>query len=255
MVDLLVILAVSLSLSLGLALLAFRVVRIRQALLICDRATGEALGIVVGPRLTSLIPFVETAILLDLKMRSLRLLPDGIVLSDGLRLQSDVEVFWRLDPELLKAAQIDLLVPLLDDMETSVRPWIHYALCKTLEGFSLSEVMQAHRRNLDLERMLLEYLDEVLSPLGVKVDAVRLICQPDPSIVSSRVAAEARSQALATLAAALGSADNYEKLYRLEMLETMRSSGAHIVTTVDMAGAPSNGNGRGGIQFVVGPDS
>lgn len=119
----------------------------------------------------------------------------------------------------------------------------------------MSAILQVVRTQIGLERLLRYRLQESHYALGVRVHTVRLIRQPEATVLNARIAAEVRAQELATLAAVLGPQKHLESLMRLAMLEAFRRSAPQLITAFEIpeSQAHDGDSGRGRLEVVVSP--
>lgn len=255
MLAFLLIVGFAFSLGVMIAVAVLRVVRTRQALVICDHFTGNARNLRVGPALTPVLPFLDQVRTLDLTLQLTQLGVTNIVTYDGFPVAANLDVIWALDGHLLQETNLNQILPFIENASPTVRAWAEYLLRSLIARYNLTTVMQVLRTHSGLERLVAESLQKRLAPLGVRIHTVRLICQPEPTVLNARIAAQARAQELATLAAILGPQYDLDKIWRLELLDSIRRGSAQFITALD---APSStegesGNGHARLQLILGP--
>jgi hypothetical protein len=88
-------------------------------------------------------------------------------------------------------------------------------------------------------------LQAQVQPLGVRIYTVRLLCRPEPTMLEAQLAAQARAQELAALAAALGPGYNMAQILPLELLDRLRRGDSRLLTALNLSlpVAPGDANG------------
>ena len=255
MLELLIVLVMAAVLGLCLASALRRVVRVRQALVVCDHATGKVRHLIVGPAVTPVLPLLEDVRVVDLSLQLTSLGAANVVTQDGLLVSAEMDVTWSIDPDLLRHSDLDQILPFLDDLTGPLLRLANYVLSSVLGRYRMSAILQAGGAQTGLERVVYHRLQDHLATLGARVHTVRLICQPEATMLNARIAAEARAQELTALAAILGPQNQIESLMRLEMLEAFHRSDPQLITAFEIPGShvQDDGNGRGRLQFVVSP--
>lgn len=251
----LILLVVAVIVGKVLASAILHVVRAREAVLVCDRVTGRVRQLTIGPSLVPVIPWLEETRALDLSQQMTRLGTTNVMTLNSMPLAAATDVLWSIEPTLLRQADLDQILPFLDDLATPIKAWTDYLLHAILARYSLTTILQTPRAHEGLEHLLSDRLQARVAILGVRIHTIRLICRLEPTVLNARIAAEARAQELGILATVLGPQNQLESLMRLEMLESFRRSGSQLVTAFDIPESAEHdgSNGHGRMQFVVSP--
>ena len=255
MLDALVILLVVVTLGAALRGALVRTVKARQAVIVRNKITGNARRIEVGPCVADVLPFVEDAQLIDLHLRTTSLAVATAVTHDGLPMAADADAVWAIDPALLNEADLNEIMPLLDGLESLIRQRMNYVLRTTIGQYTMSAIQQIARKHNGLEQLVAARLQELVAPFGVRIYRIRLICQPEATMLNARIAGEARAQELVALAGVFGQDVQMDALMRLELLEACRRSNRQPLTAFDLPSpfAFETGDGPSRVQVVLGP--
>jgi hypothetical protein len=119
----------------------------------------------------------------------------------------------------------------------------------------MRSIEQIARRHNGLELLVAQRLQQLMAFLGVRIHLVRLICQPEETMLNARIAGEARAQELVALAGAFGQEVQIEALMRLEMLEAWRQSNRQPFAAFELPNPFGNGkdDSSNRMHFVIGP--
>lgn len=213
--------------GLWLVLCCLRFVRVRQVLVIRGQITGAVRRIVVGPKMVFVWPLQYTQSL-DLTMQTVHLEMNNILTAD-LAVTALLDVFYAFDSTLLRAADLDQILPALTNIEKIVESWADYILRSLAVGHSTAELLRVAGRQARLEERLRHTLQDRVQPLGVHIHTIRLLYRPAPMMLEAQLAAartqlaaQARAQALEMLTTALGPNHDVAHILPLELLHRVQ---------------------------------
>jgi len=185
-----------------------RLVRLNQALIICNGVTGTMRRLVIGPRATLLWPF-EREVPLDLAMQTGSLRLETVSTAD-LAVATTLDIFYTFDPALLQKTDLDRLLPAVPAVPKIVESWAEHILRSQVAGLTTADLLTNPAIQSRLQGRLTRTLQAILAQFGLKLHATRLLCQPVPAMLETQLAAkrtelkaQAQAQALATIAGAL----------------------------------------------------
>jgi hypothetical protein len=212
----------------GLARASLHFVGARQAAIICDRHTGRVRRLIAQAGPTLLVPWLDRMLPFDLTLRTMRIDTSSAATCDGFTVLACADIFFSLDAALLRAADLNQVLPFLDRPEASVRPWAEHTL-RALAGEQVERSLLRRRTQAEMGRRLQDELQPVVAPLGVRIHRVRLSCQRDPRLVEAQLAAQARGMQWAKLAEVLGRGLDPARLLSFETLARLDGNDARIL--------------------------
>jgi hypothetical protein len=143
---------------------------------------------------------------------------------------ASLDIFFALEPALLRAANLDQILPALTEIEKIVQSWANYILRTLAAGHTTAELLTAPGQRARLENLLHHTLQDRLQPFGVRIYTLRLLYYPVPLMLEAQLVAtrtelvaQARAHAMEKLAAALGPAHNLSHLLPLELLQRIQA--------------------------------
>jgi len=211
-----------------LARFSLHIVGERQAAIVCDRLTGRVRRLIVGPGPALLLPWLDRMLPFDLTLRTLRVDACNATTCDGFTVLACADIFFSLDAALLRAADLNQVLPFLDRPEASVRPWAEHTL-RALAGEQAETSLLRRRTQAEMGHQLQQELQAAVAPLGVRIHRVRLSCQRDPRLVEAQLAAQARGMQWAKLAEVLGSGLDPARLLSFETLARLDGKDARVL--------------------------
>ncbi len=205
------------------------IIRIRQALIVCNRITGEPRRIIVGPRVAMIWPSEDTLLSLDLTMRTVYLSADDIVTTD-LAVAASLNIFYAFDPVLFQAAKLDEILPVLTEIEGTIRSCADYLLRSLATRCTTADLLTVPISQNRLGRQLHHTLQSQTQQFGVRIFEVRLLYRPAPMILEAQLIAkrkqleaESRAYALKVLTTVLNSDHKVmQEILPLELLQRMQ---------------------------------
>jgi regulator of protease activity HflC (stomatin/prohibitin superfamily) len=212
-------------LILVMALSGLQVVRARQALVIYSSQTGDVRQVVPGPRLIFKVPLLEDTMTLDLTFQQVRLRLDDLITADCLAVEASLDVDFELHPDLLRAADINLIMPLLPKVGSVVENLAGYLLRAMVAQFTVADLLARPTLRARLEGQLHRTLGDHLRWLGVRVIATRLLLRPAPMLLEAELTAQAQARALLALINTLGA--DRELLAQLLPLQLLQAQPGH----------------------------
>lgn len=264
MISFLLVILVPIALLLTLVAISVRPVRAREGAVVCQGLTGGYVGLTIGPRFLIVLPILDTVHMIDLSFHRTTL--NGLTMQtfDGQTAVATITVGWQLDAKLLRAADIEQILPFLPRAEQIVSHWTEFVTRATISRYKLDAIQNILRHPRGFQEVLAEDLRRQIKTLGACVLDVQLMCYVSPAVAEARIAAEARAQELQIVAAAraheirllseaLHSSRGNDDLIQLLTLDMLRDGNKHVLTTFDMSRTRS-GNGSTPVQFVVGRD-
>jgi regulator of protease activity HflC (stomatin/prohibitin superfamily) len=242
---------VVLLLMLGLVVCGFQVVRARQALVIYSSQTGYVRRVVAGPRLVFKLPLLEDAMVLDLSFQQVRLRLDELVTVDRLAVEASLDVDFELDGDLLRAADINLILPLLPKVGLVVENLASYLLRAMVAQFTAADLLARPALRARLERQLHYTLGNQLRWLGVRVLATRLLLHPAPMMLEAELTAQAQARALLALINTLGAdRELLAQLLPLQLLQAQPGH-AHLLASLNLQPAADTPSPAPALHWVV----
>ena len=220
-----------------LARFSLHIVGERQAAIVCDRLTGRVRRLIVGPGPALLLPWLDRMLPFDLTLRTLRVDAGNTATCDGFTVLACADIFFSLDAALLRAADLNQVLPFLDRPEASVRPWAEHTL-RALAGEQTETSLLRRRTQAEMGHQLQQELQAAVAPLGVRIHHVRLSCQRDPRLVEAQLAAQARGMQWAKLAEVLGVGLDPARLLSFETLARLDGKETRVMAAFGLpAGA------------------
>jgi len=223
--------------ALAIVLLAFASIRIVQEY---ERGVIFRLGRLVGakgPGLFFLIPIADRMRVVDLRIRTLEVLPQEVITRDNVTVKVNAVVLHRvLDPESAIVRAVDYLVATSQIAQTTLR--------SVLGQSDLDELLsQREQINQRLQRII----DEQTEPWGVKVSVVEIKDVELPTEMRRAMArqaeaerekrakvihAEGEYQAAEQLVAASAIIATQPQALQLRYLQTLRDMATEKTTTI-----------------------
>lgn len=204
MLLLLAFVTIGVGVTLFLAVVCLQVVNARQALIIYDHATGSVRSVTEGPARVLALPFIDEMLRLDLTPQKATLTIADATTSDCLPIQATVDIFYTIDPDLLKTGALSKLLPFFGKIDAIVESWAVFILRALVSGSTSADVLSNAQVRGRMERLLANTLQTNVQKLGVRVSTVRLLFRPAPEMVHAYMGAHIQAQTLAALAKVLG---------------------------------------------------
>ncbi len=212
----------------------FRIVRVRQALLIYSSQTGSVREIAVGPCLIFKLPLLEDTLALDLTFQQVNLRLSDLTTADCLAVEGSLDVDFELYPDFLRTADINRVMPFLPQIGTVVGSLGRYLLQATVGQFGAADLLTRPNMRARLEREILHALSERMRWLGVRIIAVRLLLRPAPSMLEAELSAQAQARAVLALMNSAGmDRELLAQVLPLQLLQT-QAGNSHIIASLNL---------------------
>ena len=129
------------------------------------------------PGLNFVVPFLDTIVLEDTTQKQiLNIKPQSAITRDNVSLKVDAVVFWKI-------LDLERMYYEIDDIETAIRNMVLTTLRSEIGQMGFEETFASRAR---MNQALLNHLDEVTAPWGVKVTRVEVqSIEPAPTVLES----------------------------------------------------------------------
>lgn len=159
----------------------------------------------LGPGLNFIVPFLDNIVLEDTtREQVLDIDPQAAITRDNVSLQVDAVVFWRI-------LDLERMYYEIDDIETAIRNLVLTTLRSEIGQMGFEDTFSSRAT---INQALLNHLDEVTAPWGVKVTRVEVQrIEPSKAVLESmekQQAAEIKKRA--TIAEAQGTVESMQML-------------------------------------------
>jgi regulator of protease activity HflC (stomatin/prohibitin superfamily) len=131
----------------------------------------------LSPGLNFIVPFLDTIVLEDTtREQVLDIQPQAAITKDNVSLQVDAVVFWRI-------LDLERMYYEIDDIETAIRNLVLTTLRSEMGQMGFEDTFASRAR---INQALLNHLDEVTAPWGVKVTRVEVQrIEPSKTVLES----------------------------------------------------------------------
>lgn len=244
MIVLFVTAMVSAVMLIWLTLKSLQVVNNRQVAVIYNASTNSVRRLLVGPRLGYRLPWLEQSVRLDLTMQQGRVYVDDVITADRLAVRATLALDFVLDPDRLRAVDVNEILPFLGQAKTIAEDRSDYCLRILAARHTLNDLLSRPGIQARLQDQVRDYLDTNLRPLGLRVLAVRLLLRPTHQMLEAELAAQTHVRALLALMNIADMDQNLAaQILPLEILRLHRGDG-RLLASLNLPGVGNhNGNG------------